>query len=298
MSYPTPQASRTIAAINTLRLLPLIGGLCAALPAAATPILGTAQSFAVLAAATVTNTGATTLWGDLGVSPGSAITGLGSITVSGSTDQTDAIAAQAEADALGAYTQLAGLTATHAYLLPTDLGGLTLTPGVYSFASSAQISGTLTLDAQNDPSALFVFQIGSTLTTSANALVQVLHGGAGTGVFWQVGSSATLGSTTLFAGNLLAEQSITLATGAQILCGRAIALNAAVTLDGNTLSNDCSADTITTGPGDFGSAGFSADGDSVAALPEPAQMALLGTGLASLCVARSRRQMSRYAAAR
>ena len=203
------------------------------------PNLGTdLPSFAVLGASTVTNTNPSVLTGNLGVSPGTAITGFPPGIYSGARyTGTDALAAQAHTELNAAILQLAGRTITQD-LTGLDLGGRTLTTGVYGFNTSAGLTGTLTLNGSaND---VFIFKIGSTLTTAAASSV-VLTGGAQAGnVFWDVGSSATLGTTTSFLGDILATASITLTTGAKITCGSAWASTAAVTLDTNTISTAAS----------------------------------------------------------
>lgn len=199
--------------------------------------LGTADPFAVLGASTVTNTGDTVLFGNLGLYPGTSITGFPPGIVNGTIHDTDGVAMQAQADALTAYNFAAGQAVTKD-LTGTELGGLTLTPGVYFFSSSADLTGTLTLDAQGDPNAVFIFQIGSTLTTGSSdgSSVVFIDNGQGGSVTWQVGSSAVIGASTAFAGTIIADTSITLDTNATIDCGRAIALNGAVTMDTNTVS--------------------------------------------------------------
>lgn len=200
--------------------------------------MGDANTFAVLGASTVTNTGPSTIFGDVGVAPGTSITGFPPGNVSfGSIHENTPFANSAQTDALAAYNQLAGLTPT-TDLTGQDLGGLVLTPGVYNFSSSAFLTGTLTLDAQGQSNPLFVFQIGSTLITASDASVNLINGDFDTSndVFWQVGSSATLGTNTEFIGTIIADQSATLTTGAS-LEGRVMALNAAVTLDSNTITN-------------------------------------------------------------
>jgi len=209
----------------------------------ALPLLGTAGAFAVLGGATVTNTGPSSLGGDLGVSPGSAITGFPPGSVTGATHMADAVALQAQSDVTAAYTELAGRQCD-VNLTGVDLGGLTLKQGVYCLSSSAQLTGRLILDAEDDPNALFIFQIGSALTTASNSSVVIVRSGGECRVFWQVGSSATLGTDTTFTGNILALTSITLATGAS-LDGRALAQNGAVTLDDNRVSPASCADACT-----------------------------------------------------
>jgi outer membrane autotransporter protein len=200
---------------------------------AQTVALGTAEDFAILGGSTVTNTGATIITGNLGLSPGSSVTGFPpGVVLNGAIHINDALANQAHADAFTAYTKLAGEMAT-ANLSGMDLGGLTLAPGIYRFNSSAQLTGMLTLNNGGDPNAPFHFLIGSTLTTASNSLV-VLLGGPDQNIFWQVGSSATLGTGTRFVGSIVALTSITLNTGAS-LDGRALAINGAVTLDTNSI---------------------------------------------------------------
>ncbi len=227
--------------------------------AATAPSLGQAASFSVLGGSDVNNTGSSRLYGDLGVSPGSVISGFppGQV-IGGGTHTADAVAAQARADTTAAYLQLAGQVAT-SDLSGIDLAGLTLTAGVYRYTSAALLSGTLTLDAQGDPNAVFVFQTGSTLTTASGSRVQVINAGSNCNVFWQVGSSATLGTTTTFVGNLLALTSITLRTGATV-SGRVLVRNGSATLDANDVtacSAVCGAVTVTPATLAAGTAGSS-----------------------------------------
>jgi hypothetical protein len=230
--------------------------------------LGTANNFAVLSGSAVTSTGNTVVNGDLGEYAGTSVTGFPPGIVNGTLHVADAVAQQAQNDLTAAYNQAAGLAPTGGNLTGQNLGGLTLTPGVYSFSSSAALTGTLTLNDLGNPDAVFVFQIGSSLTTaSASSIVTINDGGSSTpgiSVFWQVGSSATLGTTTAFEGNILADQSITLNTGASVLDGRLLAENGAITLDDNT---------ITAPPAELVSSGVPETGST---LP------LLGSALAAL----------------
>ncbi|MDX6270403.1 MAG: type secretion system secreted protein VgrG [Acidobacteriota bacterium] len=201
---------------------------------------GTTTTYAVLAASAVTSTGLSVVNGDLGISPGAALTGFPPGVITGATHLGDPVAAQAQADAHTEYAYLDGLTC-NTDLTGVDLGGKTLTPGVYCFASSAQLTGTLTLDAQGSCDALFVFQTGSTLTTSVGSSVNVINNPCsencrgGSNVFWQVGSSATIGTGSQFTGNILANISATLNFGASV-AGSVFALTGAVTMDTNNVS--------------------------------------------------------------
>ncbi len=212
--------------------------------AAQAPVdLGTAGSFAVLAGTTVTNTGPSTVNGDLGVSPGTAVTGFPPGTVNGAIHSADAVAAQAQSDLTTAYNDAAGRGPATAE--SADLGGQTLTPGVYASTANPNLTGTVTLDAQGDPNAVFVFQMASTLITASGSNVALVNGAQACNVFWQVGSSATLGTNSTFRGTILALTSITATTGATI-DGRLLARDGAVTLDTNTITRPvCSTPTAT-----------------------------------------------------
>jgi hypothetical protein len=197
-------------------------------------VLGAADDFVVLGGSTVTSTGSTSLTGDLGVSPGSTVIGFPPGTLVGVQHVNDATAAQAEADLTTAYNEAAGRVLC-AVTVSGNIGGTTLAPGLYKSTSSLEISsGDLTLDAQGDPDGVFIFQMASTLTTTAGRQVILAGGAKSDNVYWQVGTSATLGSTSSFEGTVMADQAVTLETGA-MLNGRVLSRIAAVTLDSNVI---------------------------------------------------------------
>lgn len=212
--------------------------------AEATVGLGTAGSYALLAGSTITNTGPSVISGDVGLSPGTAIVGFPPATVTnGTIHAADAAAAQAESDLTVAYDDAAGRSSTATVL---DLGGQLLVPGVYTATTSLALTGTVTLDGQGDPAAVFIFKAGTTLTTASASAVALINGASPCNVFWQIGSSATLGTDSVFAGTVLALESISATTRAAVQ-GRLLARNGAVTLDTNTITAPlCAASSTTT----------------------------------------------------
>jgi hypothetical protein len=224
--------------------------------------LGAANLFAVLGGTAITNTGPSSINGNLGLSSGTSVTGFPPGIVTGTIDAANAIAMQAQMDLTSAYN-VAAAQPCGGVLTGQNLGGQTLTAGVYCFASSAQLNGTLILNAQGDANAVFIIQIGGALTTLSSSQVTMINGGTGNNVIWQVGNSATLGTASQFAGNILALSSITLDAGADISCGRALALNGAVIMDTNDVS--------ISGPG------CSANG--IGGVPESGTATLLSIGL-------------------
>ena len=256
--------------------------------ATAASLLGSAANFAVLGGAAVTNAGASQIVGDIGVAPGTSITGLATIALIGAAHAGDTIAAQAQADAGSAYGALAARP-FDTDLSGTDLGGIgVLTPGVYKFGTSAQLTGALLLDFTGNPGGAFVFQIGTTLTTTANSSILVAGGSSASAIYWLVGTAATLGGNSRMAGNILAQHTISLGDAARILCGRGLARQGAATLISNLITNDCSVSDFGGGTGDFGSRGF--DGGAVPGVPDPATWGLLLTGFGCVGAAQRRRR--------
>jgi Ice-binding-like len=215
--------------------LALVGSGSPASAAQAQVGLGTATSFAVLGGSTVTNTGPTTISGDVGLAPGNAVVGFPpGLVTGGSIHAADAVALQAQNDLTTAFNDAAGrgpvIDETG-----VDLGGQTLLPGVYNASTSMALTGTVTLDGLGDPAAVFIFQAGSTLISASNATVSLVGAAQPCNVFWQVGSSATIGTNTTFVGSVLALTSITMQTGASIQ-GRLLARNGQVALDTNVIN--------------------------------------------------------------
>ncbi len=211
-----------------------------------TVLLGTAANFSVLAGAGITNTGPTTIYGDVGTFPTPSQTGFGSVTIIGTNHVDDAVTQQAKIDLVTAYNDAAGRTPVTT--IGTELGGSTLVPGVYNSQSGTfQITGTVTLDGQGDPNAVFIFQMQTTLVTASSSVVLLTNGTHSCNVFWQVGSSATIGTSSSFVGTILALTSITLTTGATV-DGRVLARNGAVTMDTNTIGQTVHLEGITLTP--------------------------------------------------
>jgi hypothetical protein len=250
LGWPKPGSGRAFALASFATLL-----FASSAAAAQPPVgLGTAGPFVVLSGSAVTNTGPSVLNGDLGVSPGSAISGFPPGIVNGAVHATDGVAGQAKNDLVTAYNDAAGRTP--ATTVSGDLGGRTFTAGVRKSASSMGLTGALTLDGEGDPNAVFIFQIGSALTTATDSSVRFVNGAQPCNVYWQVGSDATLGTRTAFAGTIMALTSVSLNDAATVN-GRLLARNGAVTLINNTITRSQCATGSDSGSGSGSSSGTS-----------------------------------------
>ncbi|HEY5472581.1 MAG TPA: ice-binding family protein [Candidatus Limnocylindrales bacterium] len=283
-------------ALLALLVLGVLVGLVGGASAAATAVpLGTANSFAVLAGSGITNTGPTTVTGDLGTFPTTSMTGIASITVNGANHAGDAVTQGAKTDLVTAYNTAAGEGPTSP--IAADLGGRTLVPGVYNSASSVGLTGTLTLNAGGNPNAVFVFQAGSSLTTATGSRVNMINGAQSCNVFWQVGSSATLGTGSTFRGTIIALTSITVTTGVTV-DGRVLARNGAVTLDTDKIARSTcagsSSTTATTGTTTTGTTTQSTAAKKAAAKKAAAKKAAAKKAAASRSHARPARKRAAF----
>jgi len=236
---------RSISLLLTLLLVVMMVVPTVSMAAQPTVNLGTTSGFAVLAGSTITNTGTTTIngdvGGDVGLSPGTIFSGKNSVTMSGAAHLADAVALKAKVDLVTAFNDAGGRTPVTR--IPTELGGKTLKPGTYDSADGTfQITGTLTLDAQGNPDGVFVFKTASSLITASNSKVNLINSARFCRTFWKVGSSATLGTNSHFVGHIFALSSITAKTGATVQ-GQLLVRDGAVTLDNNTITNGICANT-------------------------------------------------------